>query len=152
MKFRIALGLAAATCLASVAQAETEAVVKVMLNHAHIMRLPAKTSTVVIGNPVVADISVQKNGIVVVTGKSFGTTNLIVLDAEGGIVSESLVAVTAPKTDDAILVQRGMTRETYSCNPSCQPSIQLGDTDEYFLKSGDLATRLRTLAAGGGAK
>ena len=148
MARRFAFALLAAALFPAAAAAEPEATVKIMLNHAHVMRLPEKTATVIIGNPIVADISVQKNGIVVVTGKSYGTTNLIVLDSDGAIVSESLVNVTTSKTDDIVLVQRGMTRETYSCNPTCLPSVQLGDAEEYYAKSGDQVSKLRGLATG----
>ena len=47
------------------------------------MKLPEKVSTIVVGNPLIADVAVQSGGLVVVTGKGYGTTNLIVLDRAG---------------------------------------------------------------------
>jgi Flp pilus assembly secretin CpaC len=105
--------------------------VNVMIDHAKIVRLPEKTSTVVVGNPVVADVTVQKNGILVVTGKSFGITNLIALDNSGNMLAESMIKVQAPN-EAVVTVQRGLERESYSCTPACQPSIQLGDAPRYF--------------------
>ena len=31
-----------------------------------------------------------------------------------------------------VTVQRGLDRESYSCTPSCQPSILLGDAAKHF--------------------
>ena len=103
----------------------------VMVDRAKVIRLPERTQMVVIGNPAVADIAVQKNGIVVLTGKSFGTTNFLALDAAGNMLAEANVSVKAP-SDSTVVVQRGLDRYTYSCTPACQPSVALGDATSYF--------------------
>lgn len=126
---------------------EADGTILVTLNYAHVMRFPEKTSTVVIGNPIIADIAIQKGGIVVVTGKSYGTTNLLVLDQSGTIISESKVTVTGPKNDNTVLVQRGMDRETYACNPTCMPSVRLGDSDKYLGETAGQVERHTGLSA-----
>lgn len=105
--------------------------VVVTVNHAKVVRLPAKAQTVIVGNPGIADVAVQKNGVMVVTGKSFGVTNLIALDASGALLAESLVRVGA-SSDSLVTVHRGTDRESYSCTPACQPSIQIGDGEKHF--------------------
>jgi Flp pilus assembly secretin CpaC len=117
----------------------------VVIDHAKIIRLPDRTHTVIVGNPIIADVTVQRNGILVVTGKSFGTTNLIALDAAGGTIAESLIRVQAPN-EAVVTVQRGLERETYSCTPNCQPSLQLGDSNKYFSEVGGQAGQRNTLA------
>ena len=106
-------------------------VLSVVVDRAKVIKLPEKTQTVVIGNPGVADISVQKNGVVILTGKSFGVTNVIALDSSGGMIGESMVSVSAP-SDSTVLVQRGLERQTYSCTPICHPSVALGDSNGFF--------------------
>ena len=103
----------------------------VVIDRAKVIKLPERTQTVVVGNPSIADISLQKNGVVVLTGKSFGVTNFIALDGAGTMLAESMVSVSAP-TDSTIVVQRGFDRQTYSCTPRCQPSVALGDSNTYF--------------------
>ncbi|MGL4438888.1 MAG: pilus assembly protein N-terminal domain-containing protein [Bosea sp. (in: a-proteobacteria)] len=120
--------------------------VAVMVDQAKVIRLPEKTQTVIVGNPMIADISVQKNGILVVTGKSFGVTNFIALDAAGAMLAESRVTVRAA-TESVVTVQRGMERESYSCAPQCQPAIQLGDSSKFFGEVGGQATSRNQMAS-----
>jgi Flp pilus assembly secretin CpaC len=121
--------------------------VLVTVDHAKVIKLPEKAQTVVIGNPIVADVTVQKNGVMIVTGKSFGVTNLIALDASGNMIAESLVRVRAP-SENVLTVQRGMDRESYSCAPNCQPSVQLGDAQKFFGDTGGQATSRNGMASG----
>jgi Flp pilus assembly secretin CpaC len=103
----------------------------VMLDRAKVIRLPEATRTVIVGNPAIADVAIQKSGIVVVTGKSYGETNLIALDAVGNMLAESTLVVQA--TSQAIVtVQRGLERQSYSCTPSCMPSVRLGDEAGFY--------------------
>lgn len=128
-------------------QASSNDTVQVMVDHAKVMRLPEKAQTVIVGNPAIADVSVQKNGVMVVTGKSFGVTNLIALDAGGALLAESLVRVGAA-SDSVLTVQRGLDRESYSCTPMCQPSVQLGDAARYFGETNTQAGARNAAASG----
>ena len=133
LPFAAAIAMSVGVLTQAAAASRTEAVV-VKVDQAKIVRLPAKAQTVIVGNPAIADVSVQRNGVMVVTGKSYGITNLIALDASGALIAESLLNVGA--SDDAIVtVQRGMERESYSCTPQCQPSMQIGDAQEHFGKT-----------------
>lgn len=120
--------------------------VTVMIDHAKVIRLPERAQTVIVGNPIVADITVQKNGVLVVTGKSYGVTNLIALDAAGAMLAESLISVQAPPTESLVTVQRGFERESYSCTPNCQPSLLLGDSAKFFGEVGGQAGQRNSLA------
>ena len=125
--------------------------VVVMVDHAKVVRLPEKAQTVIIGNPAIADVAVQKNGVMVVTGKSFGVTNLIALDANGTLLAESLVRVGAA-SESVLTVQRGLERESYSCTPQCQPSLQLGDATRYFGETNGQVGARNALASGGATR
>lgn len=118
----------------------------VMVDHAKVIRLPEHAQTVVVGNPMIADITVQKNGIIVVTGKSYGVTNMIALDGAGALLAESLISVQAP-SESLVTVQRGLERESYSCTPNCQPSILLGDSSKHFGEVSGQAGQRNSLAS-----
>jgi Flp pilus assembly secretin CpaC len=47
----------------------------VIMDEAKLIRLPDKVATIVIGNPMIADVSLQPGGIMVITGKGYGSTN-----------------------------------------------------------------------------
>ena len=119
--------------------------VTVKIDHAKVVRLPEGTQTVIVGNPMIADITVQRNGIVVVTGKTYGITNLIALNGGGAMLAESLVSVQAAM-ESVVVVQRGLERESYSCTPNCQPSILLGDGSKYFSEQSGQAGQRNSLA------
>lgn len=133
-----------AASAASPAAVDPGAVV-VSIDHAKIVRLPEKVQTVVVGNPIVADVTVQRNGILVVTGKSYGTTNLIALDNAGNMLVETSIRVQA-SSESTVTVHRGLERETYSCATTCQPSLLLGDAQRYFGEVSGQATQRNTLA------
>jgi len=137
------------TCLVSQALAADP--IAVMLDQATILKMPERAATVVIGDPLIADVSVQPGGLAVVTGKSYGATNVIVLDKTGAVLMEKTVEVQGP-SDPVIVVYRGFTRETYSCTPICSPRITLGDDVDYFNKYLNQSTTLSTqaMAAGSG--
>lgn len=138
--------LAIAACTAAGALAADESVA-VVLNQARILRLPEKTKTVVVGNPMIADVAMQKHGNLVLTGKSYGVTNLIALDEKGNIVAESHIRVQGGAQDAMVTVQRGMDRETYSCAPLCQPTINPGDGKQFFDLTGNQADKHNTYSS-----
>jgi Flp pilus assembly secretin CpaC len=115
--------------------------VLVQLDKAKLVKVPAHVDTVVVGNPSIADITMLKrNGLMVVTGKGFGETNVIFIDAAGQALSEAEITVQAGQT--LLTVQRGMDRESYSCAPRCQPAVALGDATKFLTDaSGQISSR-----------
>jgi Flp pilus assembly secretin CpaC len=108
--------------------------IAVYLDQSRVLKLPERTATLVVGNPLIADISVQTGGVLVLTGKSFGTTNLIALDRNGALLMEHPVQVHGPR-DNVVAMYRGIERETYSCTPECNRRITLGDSVAAFTAS-----------------
>ena len=62
--------------------------IDVILDQAQTLRLPDRVGTIVVGNPLIADVTVQSGGLMVVTGKGYGRTNVIALDHHGGVLLE----------------------------------------------------------------
>jgi Pilus formation protein N terminal region len=114
---------------ATAAQADT---LSINVDQAQIMHLPEKIATIVIGNPLIADATLQSGGILVVTGKGYGATNLLALDRSGRVVMEKTVQVLGAGSGDIVTVYRGVERESYSCAPNCERRITLGDSPGYF--------------------
>ena len=109
----------------------TDALITAIVDQAKLIKVPAGTETLVIGNPTIADVTLlRKNNIMILTPKAFGETNFIALDAEGNPVAESTIQVIAGT--GSLIVQRGSERQSYSCAPRCQPTERLGDDDKYL--------------------
>jgi Flp pilus assembly secretin CpaC len=122
------------------ALAETTDPISVKVNMARILRISAPAATVIIGNPGVADITIQDPQTLVLTGRSYGQTNLIVLDSAGNPVADTIVSVVqAP--GDLVTVYMGTARQTLACEPVCQPTITLGD-DQGFSQTAFGSTSL----------
>jgi len=130
-------------------QADT---VKVNVDSARLLKLPASVATIVIGNPLIADATLQNGGVLVITGKGYGATNLLGLDRDGRVIMRKTVQVLGPKPDDLVVVYRGIKRETWSCAHECQPRNTLGDDQTYFAGSlGQTVARNGAATSGGGA-
>jgi putative type II/III system pilus formation protein len=106
--------------------------VVVNLDQAKMIRLPERTATIVIGNPLIADASLQAGGMVVLTGKGYGTTSFVALDRSGTVLIERNLLVEGPPLQEVVIVYRGVERETWSCTPKCEPRITPGDTPVFF--------------------
>jgi Flp pilus assembly secretin CpaC len=148
--------LVAAAGLASPAAvvAESADTIAVNVDQAKLVRLPGKVATIVVGNPLIADVTLQPGGMIVVTGKGYGATNFIALDRGGEILVDRQVQVEGP-SDRLVTVYRGIERESYSCAPLCQRRVTLGDSDTYFNSTMSQAGSLSSSAsgsAGAGAK
>ena len=144
--FVLALALAAALAISRDGAAET---VTVVLDQAQLMKLPDKVGTIIIGNPLIADVSLQTGGTMVITGKGYGATNIIALDRTGATLMTATIQVVGPR--DAVVVYRGVDRESYSCAPTCERRITLGDAPPYFDATlAQAGTRSGSAAGSGG--
>jgi Flp pilus assembly secretin CpaC len=111
------------------AKATDDLIVK--YDQSQLLRLPRPAAEIIIGNPAIADISVQSGNLLVITGKTFGITNIIALDADRNVIQDQRVLV---KRDEVKVVNlhRGAQRQSYNCTPQCNPSITVGDEQAYF--------------------
>jgi Flp pilus assembly secretin CpaC len=111
-------------------QAAEGAPISVKVNMARILRINAPAATVIIGNPGVADVTIQDPRTLVLTGKSYGQTNLIVLDDRGSPIADTLIEVIQAQAD-LVTIYMGNARTTMVCSPTCQPMVMLGDDTSY---------------------
>ena len=114
--------------------------IAVLVDQATLVRLDRPAAEIVVGNPSIADVSVQSSKLLVVTGKSFGETNLIVMDADGKVVTNRQLIVQEPRTG-FVTIYRGSARQTFHCAPYCTPPLVIGDTPDVF---GAVANQITT--------
>ena len=112
--------------------ARADEVISINVDQAQLLNLPDRVATIVIGNPLIADATVQSGGVLVVTGKGYGMTNLLALDRNGRVLMSRMVEVRGAGTSDIVTVYKGIERESYSCAPNCERRITLGDSPGFF--------------------
>src|SRR5215217_458086 len=96
--------------------AQDNAPIQVNVNMARVLRISAPAATVIVGNPGIADVTIQDPQTLILTGKSFGQTNLIVLDSFGEPIADTLVEV-AQMQAGVMTVYQGQLRTTLACAP-----------------------------------
>jgi Flp pilus assembly secretin CpaC len=97
---------------------------------ARILRINASAATVIIGNPGIADVTIQDPQTLILTGKSFGQTNLIVLDSAGNPIADTLIEVVQMQAG-VVTVYQGQARTSLACAPVCQSVIMMGDDPAF---------------------
>lgn len=120
--------------VASLACAPVAAVAQelhVKIDEAQLVRLSSPGAEVIVGNPSIADVAVRSSKLLVITGKSFGLTNIIVLDAKGEEIFSQKISVNADKRSMVIL-RKGTLRYSLHCTPVCQSPLVVGDEPNYF--------------------
>nr|WP_295890107.1 pilus assembly protein N-terminal domain-containing protein [uncultured Devosia sp.] len=127
--FALCLSLASGLATAPVIAADG-APINVNVNMARILRINAAAATVIVGNPGVADVTIQDPQTLILTGKSFGQTNLIVLDSSGNPIADTLIEVVQMQAG-VVTVYQGQARTSLACAPVCQSVVMMGDDTTF---------------------
>jgi Flp pilus assembly secretin CpaC len=113
------LGAALALALVSVSQAASAETLEVRLDKAEILRLDSPASVVVVGNPNIADVTVENPTLLFIMGRSAGETNMLILDEVGDVVANLDLTVIG-ELDRHVTVHRDTIQiSTFSCDPRC---------------------------------
>jgi len=100
--------------------------IRVALDQAFPIRLSEAAEGVAIGNPSIAGVTVQNDMFLFVTGRSYGSTNLVVVGDNGRVLYSGRVVVTPDETD-VVMVTRGTDTARLECTPLCRPRPDIGD-------------------------
>jgi Flp pilus assembly secretin CpaC len=129
---RLAVGTLVATALLALPRAAAaEGLIDLTIDFAKVVRLDGPATTIVIGNPGIADAAVEDEQTLVLTGKAAGTTNLIVLDENGEPIVDSVLRVSS-NVQQLTTIFYGGERQTFSCAPTCEQVISVGDEPTAF--------------------
>ena len=103
----------------------------VTVDRARVFRVSRPAATVIVGNPSIADATIEDEKTLVLTGRSFGVTNLIILDAAGDPIIDQTLVVRGHETN-TVRIYRRSSRETLACAPICEPTLTIGDNSDSF--------------------
>lgn len=124
MRLLPAAVIAASTAATAVAE---EPLMRVYMDHARVLRLDRPVSKVIIGNAEVADATVADAQTIVLTGRSFGTTNLVLLDADGNAIVDERILVSIDE-GNTVRVFKQTERSVLSCTPNCEEHAARGNS------------------------
>lgn len=109
------------TCaLAGAAAADT---LVVPIDHSTRLSVAGSAASVVVGNPQVADVTVVDSHTVFVSGRGFGETDVVVLDAAGRTLYAGEVLVGSPN-GGRVSIYRGQAKTDMACAPGCEVSFR----------------------------
>ena len=136
-------GLIVATlaALSAGSAAAADETIDVTIDFAKVIKLTQPAHTIIVGNSGIADATVSDDQTLVLTGKTAGTTNLIILDNSGAEVMNAIVRVSSD-VRELTTVFYGASRQSFSCAPVCEQVISVGDNkDEFETATSQINTR-----------
>lgn len=114
-----ALAIAGLSCAAISSAAVAEDTITVELDYARVIKLDRPVSRVIIGNSDIADAAVSDAQTIILTGKKFGTTNLVILDTDGSAIVDERILVSL-ESKNTLQIYRQADRQIMSCTPNCE--------------------------------
>lgn len=118
----LAATLALALALAAPAAAQ-ERPLDVQIDQATRVQLRAPAGSVIVANPRIADVTVTDARTLFITGKSYGLTEIIAVDALGRPLFQRQVAVSPGETG-SVRVWRGGEVVEVACGTRCAPAAR----------------------------
>ncbi len=123
----------------------------VQYDQARLLRLPEPAANIIIGNPSIADVTLQSAELLIITGKTFGVTNMIIMDKNDKIILSQRLMV---KSDDqkVVSLQRGISTTTFACMPKCEPMLKVGDEPNHFSEVAKAGQQKMKISSDGGGE
>lgn len=98
-----------------------------------------------VGSPLIAGVAVHDQNLILITGRSYGSTSLHIIDELGNVFLDTSIIVAGASPDQVVLNSGGQNY-TMSCTPICRPSPTIGDSPEYF---NEITEQAETLLSAG---
>lgn len=130
--------VALAAAAASLSQAHAEEI-WLTIDQVRPYEIEKPAGQIVIGNPAIADVSVQDKTRVLLYAKAPGLTNMYIFDDDGQVIDNLMVRVRT-STTDMLTMHRGVARTTYNCAGRCEAAPTVGDDRTLFS---DITTQVQ---------
>ena len=101
------------------------------MDKVRIYDMKSPVASIVVGNPAIADVTVQSDSRILLYGKTPGLTNIYFFDKDGKRVDNVNIRVQS-STGNMMVVNRGVDRATYTCTTKCELAPTVGDSQEVF--------------------
>jgi Flp pilus assembly secretin CpaC len=125
--------LAAAILAAATPAFAADGSVALGLDEVHAITFKTPVSTVYVGNPTIADVTMLDARHAFVQGKGYGRTNIVALNRNNVQVFNAHVTVVGAPDSGTVTLNRGAQRITLTCaGGRCEPTPTLGDDQKAF--------------------
>lgn len=114
-------------------------------DQSRLLNLPVLPATVVVGNPSIADVTTDGNRLFF-HPRSYGVTNVIILDMQGKQAGNYLVRVIY-EDSYGVSLYAPAGRRSFSCRKDCEPVTRIGDENTFFSDYGSQARSKSGFAA-----
>ncbi|WP_292067299.1 pilus assembly protein N-terminal domain-containing protein [Brevundimonas sp. UBA7664] len=122
---RLAAAMAGAAVLALAGSGATQSArLNVEIDQATRVQLRGPAGSVIVGNPLIADVTVVDSNTLYITGKGYGVTEIVAVDTIGRTVFQSQVVVSEGSGTGRVRVWRGGQATEMACGSSCSPSVR----------------------------
>lgn len=124
---RLAAVLAATALLGLPTAGMTQSArMNVEIDQAARVQLRGPAGSVIVGNPLIADVTVVDANTLYITGKGYGVTEIVAVDTFGRTVFQSEVVVSESSGAGRVRIWRGGHATEMACGSSCSPSVRAG--------------------------
>lgn len=124
---RIAAALLALAVLAPAPLALAQSrPLSVEVDHVARLNLSGSAASVIVGNPRIADVTVVDARTLFVSGRAYGTTEIVVLDGAGRSIYQGEVVVSSPSAGQ-VRVWRGAEVTHMACSATCSENSRASE-------------------------
>ncbi len=126
--------------------------IDVEVNQTKPFKLPRAAETIIVGNPAVANVTVDSHERVFILGRTYGRTNMIAVDPAGEIILDMDVNVV--NAGGIVTLNAGRAQRSFNCTPRCERVLDPNDAQEEFdaqMKNTTAHTGYIDSVANGGA-
>src|SRR5882672_10444699 len=123
--------------------------VRLTLDEVHTITFRSPVSTVYVGNPTIADVTMIDARHAFVQGKGYGRTNIVALNRDNVTVFNTNVTVSGSEGGGTVTLNRGAQRVTLNCaGGRCEPTPMPGDDPKSYEAANGQNTSHQSAARG----
>lgn len=115
--------IAAALIVAPVVASAQDGALNVEIDRSARVQLRGAASSIIVGNPQIADVSLVDANTMFIVGKGYGVTEVVAVDGVGRTLFQREIVVTGGSTG-SVRVWRGAQATEMACGASCTPSVR----------------------------
>lgn len=120
----IALLAVATMAVAGAAAAQSAGAMNIGIDRSQRISLRGSVSSVVVNNPLIADVTVVDANTLVIQGKGYGQTEILAMDAIGRTLFQTQIVVSGGQAG-SLRVWRGGKATEMACGATCSPSLRV---------------------------